>query len=64
MSIETPDLYNPTVLAQQFNKTHAVGWTPEKVLEYMFQFDVELGETMEEHLECFADHDLLVLAQG
>jgi hypothetical protein len=53
----------PKELAYHFNKRYpGLGWDEGIVSQILTSHDPDL-DTVEEHLECFADHQVLVTSQ-
>jgi hypothetical protein len=53
----------PTTLADDFNARYpGLGWTEADVSQILTSHDPDL-ESVEEHLECFADHQVLIDSQ-
>jgi hypothetical protein len=52
---------NCEALALKFTASHGVAYDASTIEYYLQSYDDSLGETIEDHLECFADHDQLVL---
>jgi hypothetical protein len=51
----------PDDLAKDFNERYpGLNWDGGIVAQILLSFDEGLGETYEDHLECFADHQILV----
>ena len=52
-------------LADQFNESHGLSWDADLVARYLQDYDDSLGDTIQDHLECYADHDqLLTISNG
>lgn len=54
----SPDLEK---LALKFTASHGIAYDAGTIEHYLQSFDESLGESIEDHLECFADHDQLTL---
>lgn len=55
----SPDLEK---LALKFTASHGLAYDASIIGEYLGSYDESLGESIEDHLECFADHDQLTLS--
>lgn len=61
MAKKTESTIDHKSLAEQFNQQYpGLGWDEGIVAMYLESFDEGLGESVEDHLECLADHQVLV----
>lgn len=61
MSVATKATPDYKALAEQFNQQYpGLGWDDGIVGQFAQTYDETLNETLEDHLECYADHQVLV----